>query len=613
MCRRVSELLISQILEILNPLLSRIPQSVAGQAFLEDVSRNGLLVEPVPGKYAFTHLTFQEYLAARHISGDPRLSETLADAVDDPWWRETTLLYVATSDADQIVRACLDSATIPALSLAFECAETSSEIAPELRQRLNQVRDRAYQHDCDPQHRRLIAAVLAARLARSAITVPTGIRICERLVPADLYSLFLRDTQSLEPDGPIQPESDLPATGMWGSQAADFLDWLNVLTAGSAQGEFQLPREDQLGDPAVVAVLAPQFPDSVTGVWSRPAQDEKMLTLWIPPGKPHPHLVTADMIQQATALDAINTEVLVRILTVVAYSVAQDLARTPTVSKARSLSDILNRSRDLTSALVSTLASAGVSARARARERIRAQTSGRALDLARARDIDRNVKRARALDRALRRAVDRELNLDRAFDKNDGGGDARNLAHDLAQGLARAIGFGPGQRARLIGSSGIPVMWISEGPLGRASQKAIAVRPRSSEVGQIFASELISNAGIDEKMEFMAALDGSLAKRLRYIAAQGPVNGQTSGAWNPAVWTDCLTEIDELIGSKHQRLDAVELAEIRAVTLALASESSYKDVVAVDVFRTVAATVTLLQNRQQGTAKIGESIILSVV
>jgi NACHT domain len=612
MLKRVSELLINQILEILDPLLSRMPQSVTGQAFLDDVSYNGLVVESAPGKYAFTHLTFQEYLSARNVSSDPRLSKTLADAVDDPWWRETILLYAATSDADQIVRACLDSATIPALSLAFECAEISSEIALELRQRLNHVREQAYQHDCDSRHRRLIAAVLAARLARDAITASTGTRICERLVPADLYWLFLQDTQSLEPDSPCEPEPDLPATGMWGSEAVAFLDWLNLVTAGSGQSEFRLLHEDELGDPAVIAVLASQFPDPVTGVWIRPAQDGKMLILWIPPGKPHPHLVTADMIRQAIVLDTIDTEVLVRILTVVAFSVAQDLARAPTLSKARTLSDILNRTRDLTSARVGTLAGASVSARARARERVRAQTSGRALDLARARDIDRNVNRARALDRALSRAIDRKLDLDRAMNLNEPDGDTRNLSLDLAHGLARALGFGPGRTVRLVGSSGIPAMWVSEGPLGRASQRAITVIAPSGETDRTFASELISNAGIDRMMEFVASLNGSLATQLRFMASQGPVSDHASDVWDPATWSDCLTEIDELIGSKRQRLNATEVAGIRAVTLALASESVGKDVPAATAFRTVAATVTLLQARQQGTAKIGESIILAL-
>ena len=133
----VGNLPADRVLEILGPQLERFPSSVTGEAFLDDIARNGLLVEVTPGRYAFTHLTFQEYLAARHVSANPDLVKTLADNVSDPWWHETTLLYAATADASPIVRACLDSGTIPALTLAFDCAEASTEIDPDLRQRLD--------------------------------------------------------------------------------------------------------------------------------------------------------------------------------------------------------------------------------------------------------------------------------------------------------------------------------------------------------------------------------------------------------------------------------------------------------------------------------------------
>ena len=144
----VSELAGDRAIEILGPSLKRFPSSVTGEAFLDDISRNGLLIEAAAGRYAFTHLTFQEYLAARHVSANPDLVESLADNVSDPWWHETILLYAATADASPIVRACLDSGTIPALTLAFDCDEGSTEIDPDLRQRLDRERRRAYEPDC---------------------------------------------------------------------------------------------------------------------------------------------------------------------------------------------------------------------------------------------------------------------------------------------------------------------------------------------------------------------------------------------------------------------------------------------------------------------------------
>ena len=177
----VTDLPADRVLEILGPQLERFPPSVTGEAFLDDISRNGLLVEATPGRYAFTHLTFQEYLAARHVSATPDLAQSLADNVSDPWWHETILLYAATADASPIVRACLDSGTIPALTLAFDCAEASTEIDPDLRQRLDRERARAYEPDCSPEHRRLIAGVHAARLVRRTLTTATG---SEDLCPA---------------------------------------------------------------------------------------------------------------------------------------------------------------------------------------------------------------------------------------------------------------------------------------------------------------------------------------------------------------------------------------------------------------------------------------------
>ena len=54
--------------------------------------RAGLLVERETGVYAFAHLTFQEYLAARALADcEDYINETLKH-LHDPWWREVILL-----------------------------------------------------------------------------------------------------------------------------------------------------------------------------------------------------------------------------------------------------------------------------------------------------------------------------------------------------------------------------------------------------------------------------------------------------------------------------------------------------------------------------------------
>jgi hypothetical protein len=58
----------------------------------EDV---GLLAARAEGVYGFLHLTFQEYLAARHLVQDlPTAGPKLMDKIDDPRWREPLLMAV---------------------------------------------------------------------------------------------------------------------------------------------------------------------------------------------------------------------------------------------------------------------------------------------------------------------------------------------------------------------------------------------------------------------------------------------------------------------------------------------------------------------------------------
>ncbi|ABU57694.1 NACHT domain-containing protein [Roseiflexus castenholzii] len=64
------------------------------EAFLRAVrERVGLLSARGEAAYGFLHLTFQEYLAARHLAGDPNAAlEAILARRDDPRWREPVLL-----------------------------------------------------------------------------------------------------------------------------------------------------------------------------------------------------------------------------------------------------------------------------------------------------------------------------------------------------------------------------------------------------------------------------------------------------------------------------------------------------------------------------------------
>ena len=53
----------------------------------------GIFVEPVRGSYSFSHLTFQEYLTANYIVGDPQSIQKLVERhLHDEQWREVFLL-----------------------------------------------------------------------------------------------------------------------------------------------------------------------------------------------------------------------------------------------------------------------------------------------------------------------------------------------------------------------------------------------------------------------------------------------------------------------------------------------------------------------------------------
>jgi hypothetical protein len=63
----------------------------------------------------------------------------------------------------------------------------------------------------------------------------------------------------------------------------------------------------------------------------------------------------------------------------------------------------------------------------------------------------------------------------------------------------------------------------------------------------------------------------------------------------------------------HQSPSPPEAAALRVVALALAGSATVPGSDAPSILRTVAATVTLIENRSKGESKAGESIILTLV
>ncbi|WP_367136059.1 NACHT domain-containing NTPase [Saccharothrix sp. HUAS TT1] len=274
MQRGVRDVTRDTVLNEFRPALSRMATSLTEESLLEDVTSSGLLVERESDVYSFAHFTFQEYLAAAHIR-EKGLTHLLVDEVDNDWWRETTLLYVARADADPIVAVCLASGTVTALSLAFDCAEHAAELAPRLRGQLDDVLDPTTR---DPERRKLIAGVMVARHQRQTIKVGDGVFLATRPITNAVYALYR-----------VRESNNDPVLGVTSADAAWFAEW-----ASTVSRTYRLPRRAELDHPAVRRVLAKQPAHSI---WL------DVLELWTPPSTPHPYSVSADMLSEHVAVD----------------------------------------------------------------------------------------------------------------------------------------------------------------------------------------------------------------------------------------------------------------------------------------------------------------------
>jgi len=275
-------------------------RDLTAEDFLTDIGSNGLLIERESGLYSFAHQTFQEYLAAAYIR-DKGLSSVLADAVGDVWWRETTLLYAARSDADPIVRACLDSTNPAAFLLAFDCTEQSSELAPELRNGLDELLDSAFALDTDPERRRFMAGVLLTRHLRHLIRTSGGGRVCARPITTGLYWLYQQDIHGPAPENAthIEPGTGEPITGVRGSDAVAFAHWVNAITG--SETVYRLPNLAEIEDFAVQRALTTSTAETPTrSIWLELDSGHGQPELWTPAATDHPHRIDAATLARHT-------------------------------------------------------------------------------------------------------------------------------------------------------------------------------------------------------------------------------------------------------------------------------------------------------------------------
>jgi formylglycine-generating enzyme required for sulfatase activity len=114
--------------------------------------RSGVLVERGQGIYVFSHLTFQEYLAARAISDRTDYIDYTLKHLNDSWWHEVVLLeagYLSTQGKHRvreliyaIVKCRSESVPYNNLVLAYECVQDigqnhiDEDLQSEIRARL---------------------------------------------------------------------------------------------------------------------------------------------------------------------------------------------------------------------------------------------------------------------------------------------------------------------------------------------------------------------------------------------------------------------------------------------------------------------------------------------
>jgi NACHT domain len=587
----------TEVLDRFGKALQRMAVMQTAEEFLADVASSGLLVERDPGLYCFAHQTLQEYLAAAHIH-DKNLAYLLKLWVDDDWWRETTLLYVANADADAIVRACLSSGGATALALAFGCSQEARDIDPVLRQELDGLLAEAGTAETDPERRRMLTGVLLVRHLEQQVTTQSGGRVCPHPLRQSLYWLFLQDTGNPAPDSLAPGQtSERPAVGMRAEDAEAFVRWQNGII-GSEQA-FRLPTLAEISDASAHRLLLPT--DSETSgrcVWiGAPHQTPE---LWIPKGGRDPRAISRATVAAAVRADIANSpgdcvRILLLRAAVTARLLSQQLReRKPgAVLLARQFSLVLVRVRTLS-------ANTG--------------EGGHHLDLDRTVDIGRALLRRVGDVKSEQWAVSQAERLDAVITKA--------LESDVERcqfwSLIRPVDFRvpvagelelnfAGVMGRLVSQSLLPAItaagdvafdsafsaeFCAAADLGRA--RGASAHPRT-----LLEPYIISLGDLDDRL----------------VAAADTVRRSAGTSEPPSDWARetarRLLVMTRPILRRTGRTAPKVVGACRLTSLCLAAETAAIDSAVSSALTDVAAGLTLLQQRASGKALATETILLA--
>jgi tetratricopeptide (TPR) repeat protein len=132
--RRRAALARSEVINLLAdhlPLLG-LPTPTPRDVFLELTKQHGLLRSwSIDQHYAFSHLSFESYFAAKALRSQVDGHRTIANHKDDPFWHEALILYAELGDISNLARELLatDANLLqPALLLLSECWAAGGEI-----------------------------------------------------------------------------------------------------------------------------------------------------------------------------------------------------------------------------------------------------------------------------------------------------------------------------------------------------------------------------------------------------------------------------------------------------------------------------------------------------
>jgi hypothetical protein len=625
MRRRVTDWSRDEVLANVGAALRRVSRDATPDGFLDDVSSNGLLIERETGKYAFAHKTFQEYLAAEHIRVNGLVGE-LANTVSDDWWVETTLLYAATSNADRIVRACLDANTGPALALALDCTDQDSDVDPKLRERVNELVVSDAGPGADQSRRRLFAGILLARHMRQRERTARGSQICTRPVPAEIYRLFLADTGTPEPDAPLAKSG--VAVGMRGDDAVAFVQWASSLHP--EHQNYRLPLAVELADLATQQRIPALPSGQLPCVWT---QKEASLPEHSPvlcrlPGVPDPYEFTGALLGDSVSGDVdrvpfllstllLQSHILVRILDRVLDRV---LIQAGNPDSAYALTDIHNLAQNFTHNF----------------------TSVRNLphNLIEVHEFSRNLANAQELQfklvsyLALTFALTGNRTPVLAHDVEQ----ARNLAGDLSDILARILCAAPLRTAvDLTGGIDAAVnqnlrsisrpdeIQLLDGNacrlvMGRAFSMALTETLVSSsqpdDRNARFAQSFASATRVSTTERFTTK-PATLAAIVQQSLAQLSVPLELGPPARPSPWAPVaarrLRQWAQPVLARTVRLTPERATSIRMTALCLAAEADdLKQWGTGDMFRQVAAGITFLERRLSGEQEATEVIMLAL-